>query len=150
MTNEEYMQEALAQGRLALIDDEVPVGAIVVYKGQIIGRGYNQRQKNQQVCDHAEIIAIKQACQYLNCWHLDECSLYVTVEPCLMCAGTIIQARINEVYYGTTDKKQGAFGSLTDLTVIQNLNHYPRIFSGILEDDCRKLMNEFFTNLRMK
>jgi len=150
MTNQEYMEEALKEARISLEKNEVPVGAVVVYNGEIIGRGHNCRESNQMVTGHAEMMAIQQACETLKSWRLDDCSIYVTMEPCPMCAGTIIQSRIKNVFFGLEDKKAGAFGGVFDLSMIQGLNHYPYIYRGILENEAKDLLNTFFKNLRDK
>ena len=148
--NNQYMVEALKEANLALQQNEVPIGAVVVYNGEIIGRGHNTRENSHKVTNHAEIIAINQACENLKSWKLDDCSIYVTTEPCLMCAGTIIQARIKHVYYGCSDRKQGAFGSICDFNNIQGLNHYPFVHTGVMESQCKELLQKFFINLRQK
>ncbi len=147
--NERYMLEALDQAKIALLNNEVPVGAIIVCHGKIIGRGYNTRESTSQVVGHAEMNAIKQACEYLNSWKLDECSIYVTLEPCLMCAGTLQQGRIGKIYYGASDYKAGALGGKTDILAFQGLNHYPLVFSHILENQCKELIDSFFQNIRI-
>lgn len=148
--NEEYMREALAEAQKAFALGEIPIGAVVVYKGRIIGRGHNTREKTQQAAAHAEMAAIEQACRELNSWRLNECSLYVTMEPCPMCAGTIMQARINDVYFAVEDPKAGAFGSVFDLSVIQGFPSYPLIHQGLLASEAKDLLDRFFTKMRDK
>ena len=144
------MKEALAEAMQAEKEGEVPIGAVVVMGGRIIGRGRNCREDLQQTYGHAEMIAIEQACRALNSWKLDGCDIYVTSEPCPMCAGAIVQARIARVYYGVEDPKAGSFGSLFDLSVVQGLNHYPEIHSGVMEAECRQLLEAFFKKLRSR
>lgn len=146
--NEKYMKEALKWAQKALDINEVPVGAVIVFHDEIIGWGYNSRQSTMDITGHAEIMAIRQASQNLQSWKLNDCIMYVTLEPCIMCAGAIQQARIEKLYYGADDKKTGAFGSKTDLTAIQGLNHYPLVFSHILEKECKEIMQCFFQNVR--
>jgi len=150
MEKEQYMKEALKEAKKALEKNEVPIGAVVVLNDEIIGRGHNCRENRNSVVGHAEIIAIEQACKNIGSWKLDNCSIYITVEPCPMCAGAIMQARIANVYYGASDEKAGAFGSVFDLTTIQGFSHYPNVRKQIMEKDCSKLMQTFFKNIRAK
>ncbi|NLZ75064.1 MAG: nucleoside deaminase [Erysipelotrichia bacterium] len=150
MEKEQYMKEALKEAKKALEKNEVPIGAVVVLNDEIIGRGHNCRENRNSVVGHAEIIAIEQACKNIGSWKLDNCSIYITVEPCPMCAGAIMQARIANVYYGASDEKAGAFGSVFDLTTIQGFSHYPHVRKQIMEKDCSKLMQTFFKNIRAK
>lgn len=143
----EYMNAALALARKAGEMGEIPVGAVVVYQDRIIGEGYNGRETLGNPLAHAEIAAIHQACQNRGGWRLSGCTLYVTLEPCPMCAGAIINARIREVRYGAREEKSGCCGSVLNLFE-ERFNHHPRIYAGLLEADCRALLEEFFTGLR--
>lgn len=149
MTDRDYMQLALEQARLAYELGEVPVGAVIVQDGKVIATGYNRREVDKNALSHAEHTAIDNACKALGGWRLPRCTLYVTLEPCLMCAGAIIHARIDRVVFGTADPKTGAFGSLTDLNALP-LNHHPEILSGVCEEECRAILQTFFTALRRK
>ncbi len=144
------MKEALKEALKALEKNEVPIGAVVVLNDEIIGRGHNNRENEKSVVGHAEIKAIEDACRNLGSWRLDGCSIFVTVEPCPMCAGAIMQARITNVYYGAKEEKSGAFGSVFDLTAIQGFNHYPVVREQIMEKECSELMQSFFKNMRAK
>ena len=144
-----YMNEALALAREAAREGEVPVGCVIVRQGQIVGRGRNRREKTKNALSHGEIEAISQACQALGGWRLWECTLYVTLEPCAMCAGAILNARIPRVVYGAADQKFGAVGSVCSLFSME-FNHHPQVESGILETECAQLMRDFFQNLRLE
>ena len=149
-TNEEkeaFMTLALENAKKALEFGEVPVGAVVVRKGEVISTGYNQRESKKNALNHAEIIAIDLACKALGGWRLWECDLYVTLEPCVMCAGAIVNSRIRKVFYGAKDPKQGAFGGLFDLNTM-GLCHKPKTESGLMEKQATELLNSFFENLR--
>ncbi len=146
----EYMKEALKEAHKAYEINEVPIGAIIVYNGEIVGKGYNMREAQQLTISHAEINAIKDANNNIGSWKLDDCEMYVTVEPCSMCAGAIQQSRIKKVYYGTKDLKAGALGTIYNMYFIQGLNHYPLVEGGILEDECAALLKDFFVKLRNK
>ena len=148
--DEEYMREALAEARKAYELGEVPVGAVVVKDGVIVGRGHNSRQRDQQVSSHAEMMAIRQACACLNSWRLDGCTIYVTLEPCPMCAGTIMQARISHVYFAAEDPKAGALGSVFDLSAVQGFSSYPIIHQGLLAREAKNIMDSFFVKMRDK
>lgn len=147
MEREEYMRKALAMARLALPAGDVPVGAVVVKDGDIIGRGHNRREKNDDALAHAEVEAIREACAALGSWRLNGCSLYVTLEPCPMCAGAVVNARLDAVYYGAKDDKAGCCGSVLNLFE-EGFNHKPRVYGGILEEECAALLQEFFQKLR--
>ena len=150
MQNDEfYMQEAIKLARLAEEIDEVPVGAIVVLNGEIIARSYNTREHSRCATHHAEILAIEEACRVMGGWRLPGVTLYVTMEPCTMCAGAIINARIPRVVYGTRDLRFGAFGSALDLAKIP-LNHTPEVVGGVLEDETRSILTEYFKRKRQK
>ncbi|MBQ9035923.1 MAG: tRNA adenosine(34) deaminase TadA [Erysipelotrichaceae bacterium] len=145
-----YMREAIKQAKKAEQIDDVPVGAVIVLDGKIIARGYNKRTRNEQTADHAEMIAIRKACKKVGSWRLEDCTMYVTLEPCPMCAGAIFQSRIKRVVFGASDLKAGALGSKMDLFSIEGLNHYPEIEGGILEEECSQLLKQFFKKLRNK
>ncbi len=146
--HEKCMQIALKEAKTALAEDEIPVGAIVVYQGQIIGKGYNQREKLNDPTAHAEMIAITAAANHLESWRLDDCVLYVTLEPCPMCAGAIVNARIPTVVFGAQDKQYGACVSQFMICDHPSLNHSVKIVPNILEEECKAILGEFFSNLR--
>ena len=143
------MREALRQAKKAEAIGEVPIGCVIVREGKIVGRGRNRREAGKNALAHAEIEAINDACRSLNGWRLWECTLYVTLEPCPMCAGAIVNARIPRVVYGASDKKCGACGSVCDLFSME-FNHHPAVEKGVLEDECTDLLTEFFRNLRLE
>lgn len=147
MDHEYYMTQALALAREAIEDGDVPVGCVIVRDGQIIGRGRNRREADADATAHAEMEAIRDACEKLGSWRLHGCTLYVTLEPCPMCAGGIINARIGTVRYGAKDDKAGACGSVLNLFE-ERFNHHPRVYGHILEEECAGLLQEFFENLR--
>ncbi len=147
MVNPEFMKEALILAQKAFDDGEVPVGAVVVRKGEIVGRGRNRREKGKNALYHAEIEAINNACTALGGWRLWECELYVTLEPCPMCAGAIVNARIPQVYFGAYDVKNGCCGSITNILELQN-GYHPACEGGIMEAECAALMSDFFKKLR--
>ncbi len=149
MNDEKYMKLALAEAEKAFAIDEVPVGAVVVYDGQVIGRGYNLREKNNDPTAHAELIALRDAARNLSSWRLDKCQLYVTIEPCPMCAGAIVQARIERLVYGASDPKAGATGSLYNIVEDKRLNHQVvNVKGGVLAGKCSNLMKDFFKRIR--
>lgn len=146
--NDDYfMGIALKEAQIAYQQEEVPVGCVIVYQNKVIAKAHNKRYKNKSVLDHAEIIAIRKATQKLGNWMLDDCILYVTVEPCLMCAGTIIQSRIKKVVYGTNEPKFGAFGSIADLSLIP-LNYKLEVVKGVMAEQSRQLLKSFFKEIR--
>ena len=147
MEREDYMQEALALAREAAAAGEVPVGCVIVRQGAIVGRGRNWREERQAVSSHAEMEAMAQANTVLGTWRLDDCELYVTLEPCPMCAGAILNARIPRVYYGTRDEAFGACGGVLNL-FMEDFPHRPALVGGILAEDCRAVLAEFFASLR--
>ena len=149
MEHENYMREALLLAREAAADGEVPVGCVIVKDGEIIGRGRNRREEKQRTSSHAEMEAIAQANEALKSWRLDGCALYVTLEPCPMCAGAIINSRISRVVFGAYDSKAGAFGSVMDMNSFA-LNHKCEVEGGVLESDCAALLSGFFSDLRKK
>ena len=141
------MREALRLAREAFEDGEVPVGAVVVRKGEIVGTGRNRREKAKNALCHAEIEAINAACTALGGWRLWECELYVTLEPCPMCAGAIVNARIPQVYFGAYDKKNGCCGSVADVLQLEN-GYHPAAQGGVMEEECAALLSDFFKQLR--
>lgn len=147
MVNPKFMKEALILAQKAFDDGEVPVGAVVVRKGEIVGRGRNRREKGKNALYHAEIEAINNACKALGGWRLWECELYVTLEPCPMCAGAIVNARIPQVYFGAYDIKNGCCGSIANILELQN-GYHPACEGGIMEAECAALMSDFFKKLR--
>lgn len=149
MEDLDYMREALALAREAAAEGEVPVGCVIVRDGQIVGRGRNRRETGRTALAHGEIEAIGQACANLGGWRLWECTLYVTLEPCPMCAGAIINARIPRVVFGAADTKGGACGSVCDLFAM-DFNHHPTVEKGLCEAECAALLQEFFRNLRVE
>lgn len=147
MEREDYMREALALAREAAAAGEVPVGCVIVRRGAIVGRGRNRREERQAVSSHAEMEAMAQANTALGTWRLDDCELYVTLEPCPMCAGAILNARIPRVYYGARDEAFGACGGVLNL-FMEEFPHRPALVGGILAEDCRAVLAEFFASLR--
>ena len=144
-----FMNRAIELAYEAAKQSEVPVGAVIVKNKEIIAEAYNNREQNQNATGHAEIIAINKACERLGSWRLSGCTLYVTLEPCPMCAGAIINSRIDRVVYGAKDEKAGCCGSVVNLFAMP-FNHTPVITQGICDEDCQKLMSDFFSNLREK
>ena len=146
--HEKYMKEALKQAKKALALGEVPIGCVIVHKGKIIGRGYNRRNTDKSTLAHAEITAIRKASKYIGDWRLEECNIYITLEPCQMCAGAIIQARIPEVVMGCMNPKAGCGGSVLNILETPQFNHQALVTRGILEQECADLLKSFFTDLR--
>jgi Cytosine/adenosine deaminases len=142
------MREAIRLAKKAYQNGDVPIGCIIVYKDKIIGRGYNRRNKDKTTLAHAEILAIKKASKMMGDWRLEECRMYVTLEPCQMCAGAILQARIPEVVIGCMNPKAGCAGSVINLLDMDGFNHRVDITKGVLEEECSNLMKEFFADLR--
>ena len=149
MEKVDFMGYALSLARLSAEEGEVPVGAVVVCDGKIVGEGRNRREIGKNALYHAEIEAIDNACKKLGGWRLWQCDLYVTLEPCPMCAGAIINSRIKNVYFGAYDKKAGSFGSVADFNTLP-YNHKPQIYGGIMEEECASLLSDFFKKLRDK
>ena len=149
MEDLQFMDEALELARQAMAEGEVPVGCVIVRKGEIVGRGRNRRETAKTALGHAEIEAISDACKNLGGWRLWECTLYVTLEPCPMCAGAIINARIPRVVFGASDAKCGACGSVCDLFSM-DFNHHPQVKKGVREEETAALLTEFFQNLRIE
>lgn len=150
MNNEKWMKEAIKQAKKAAQKDEVPIGCVIVKDDQIIARAYNKREMKQCSTAHAEILAIEKACKKLGSWRLENCDLYVTLEPCPMCSGAIIQSRIRNVIFGAYDPKGGCMGSNMNINDVRGFNHYPDIEGGILQDECSRLLKEFFKAKRKK
>lgn len=150
MNPEEFMLEALKEAEAALSMNEVPVGAVIEKDGVIVGRGHNQTETMKDPTAHAEILAIREAAKTLGGWRLLGCRMYVTTEPCSMCAGATVLARIEKVYIGTRDPKTGACGSLMNILQDERLNHYVEIETGIMQQQCEKIMKSFFQKLRRK
>lgn len=146
--DETFMDEALALARQSSAEGEVPVGCVIVREGQIVGRGRNRREQGRNALAHAEIEAIDEACRTLGGWRLWQCTLYVTLEPCPMCAGAIVNARIPRVVYGASDAKCGAVRSVCSLFSME-FNHHPQVVSGIREAECAQLLTDFFRELRI-
>lgn len=144
------MQAALAEAKKAQALGEVPIGCVIVHQGQIIGRSHNLRETTQQAEKHAEMIAIAQANQVLDSWRLPEAELYVTLEPCPMCSGAIINSRIAKVYYGAADEKAGTAGTLMNLLTDPRFNHQVKVQKGLLQAECAQILSDFFANLRKK
>ncbi len=149
MTDHDWMRRALALAAEAAAEGEVPVGAVIVKDGKLVSAGRNRREIGKNALAHAEIEAINGACETLGGWRLSGCTLYVTLEPCPMCAGAIINARIDRVVYGTADPKAGSCGSLVNLFSLP-YNHQPALVGGVLEDDCAAILQDFFRGLRAK
>ena len=147
MEHEEYMRQALALAREAAEAGEVPVGCVIVRQGQIVGRGRNRREEKQAVYSHAEMEAMEQAAKVLGSWRLTGCTLYVTLEPCPMCAGAILNARIARVYYGARDREMGACGGVLNL-FMEDFPAHPALVGGVLEAECRGVLSDFFRRLR--
>lgn len=145
---EKYMKEALKQARKAYALGEVPIGCVIVHEGKIIGRGYNRRNTDKNTLAHAEITAINKASKKIGDWRLEECTLYVTLEPCQMCAGAIVQARIPEVVIGCMNPKAGCAGSILNILEMPQFNHQVMVSRGILEQECSEMLKTFFTELR--
>lgn len=150
MNNEKWMKEAIKQAKKAAQKDEVPIGCVIVKDDQIIARAYNKREMKQCSTAHAEILAIEKACKKLGSWRLEDCDLYATLEPCPMCSGAIIQSRIRNVIFGAYDPKGGCMGSNMNINDVRGFNHYPDIEGGILQDECSRLLKEFFKAKRKK
>ena len=148
--HEYYMSLALKEAEKAKKMDEVPVGAIIVRNGEIVSKAHNLKERKRQAYAHAEFLAIQKASRKLNTWCLDDCDLYVTLEPCMMCMGNIILSRIRHLYYGTKDPKGGMVNSLIEIKQIKGLNHHPEITSGILQPECSQILTEFFREKRKK
>ena len=145
--DEAFMKMALALAEKAAGEDEVPIGAVLVHKGEVISRAYNRREQNKCATHHAEILAIEEGCRTLGGWRLPDCTLYVTMEPCAMCAGAIVNARISRVVFGVPDLRFGAFGSLFDLSALPT-NHKPIVEGGLLREECLSILRAYFKEKR--
>lgn len=150
LNHEWFMREAIEEANKAWALREVPIGAVIVKDGVIVGRGYNLRETRKDPTLHAEMIAIREASERLGGWRLIGCTLYVTLEPCPMCAGAIVQSRIEQVVYGAPDPKAGCAGTLMNLLEEQRFNHQVPVLSGVLEEECGNLLRDFFRSLRKK
>lgn len=148
--DEKYMKEAVRQAQKAYDLNETPIGCVIVCEGKIIGRGYNRRNTDKNPLAHAEITAIRKASKKLGDWRLEECTLYVTLEPCQMCAGAIVQARIPRVVVGCMNPKAGCAGSILNILQIPQFNHQSELVTGVLEEECSTMMKTFFRELREK
>lgn len=149
MTEEErYMGYAITQAKKALVNEDVPIGCVIVYQGKIIARGYNKRNKKKTTLAHAELDAIAKASKVLGDWRLEDCIMYVTLEPCQMCAGAIVQARIPRVVIGCMNPKAGCAGSVLNLLQMQEFNHQVDVVRGVREEECSKMLSDFFRSLR--
>lgn len=146
--NEKYMREAIKQARKAYAIGEVPIGCVIVYEGKIIGRGYNRRTIDKNPLAHAELIAIKKASKKMGDWRLEDCTLYVTLEPCQMCSGAIVQARMKKVVVGCMNPKAGCAGSILNLLQVEQFNHQVELETGVLQEECSLMMKNFFKELR--
>jgi len=147
-TDEQYVQKAIEQAKIAQENGDVPIGAVIVYQNQVIGKAYNQREQLKDPTAHAEIIALTQAAAALQSWRLTGCTMYVTLEPCPMCAGALVLARIERLVYGCDDPKTGACKSLYNIVQDERLNHRLEVTAGVLADDCSKLLQGFFQHRR--
>ncbi len=150
MEHEKYMREAIRQAKKAEALGEVPIGCVIVYEDKIIARGYNRRNTDKNTLSHAELNAIRRASKKLGDWRLEGCTLYVTLEPCQMCAGAIVQARVDRVVIGSMNPKAGCAGSILNLLQIQQFNHQVEIVRGVLEEACSSMLSGFFRELREK
>lgn len=148
MEHLDFMREALREARKAYRKGEAPIGAVVVKEGRIVSRAHNLRESKQNALNHAEILAIDKACKKLKSWRLDGCDLYVTLEPCSMCSGAIIQARIARLYFGASDPKAGCVGSIADILSIPRLTHKVEYEGGLMGEDCSMILKDFFCDLR--
>ena len=148
--DEKYMKQAIKLAKKAWKMEEVPIGCVIVHEGKIIGRGYNRRTTDKNPLAHAELIAIKKASKKLGDWRLEDCTLYVTLEPCQMCSGAIVQARVKKVVVGCMNPKAGCAGSILNLLQVERFNHQVELETGILEEECSEMMKSFFRELREK
>ena len=149
-TDEKYMKEAIRQAKKAKALDEVPIGCVIVYEDKIIARGYNRRNTDKNTLSHAELNAIRQASQKLGDWSLEGCTMYITLEPCQMCAGAIVQARVSRVVIGSMNPKAGCAGSVLNILQMDRFNHQVELTKGVLQEECSTMLSEFFKELREK
>ncbi|MDI9509364.1 MAG: nucleoside deaminase [Clostridiales bacterium] len=150
MTDEKYMKEALKQAKRAYQLGEVPIGCVIVYQDKIIGRGYNRRKTNKTTLAHAELTAINKASKSMGDWRLEDCTIYITLEPCQMCSGAIVQARIKRAVIGTMNPKAGCSGSILNLLQMEEFNHQVDITTGVLKEECSEILQKFFKELRIR
>lgn len=150
MSDEKYMREALKQAKRAYLLGEVPIGCVIVYQDKIIGRGYNRRNTKKTTLAHAEITAISKASKVMGDWRLEDCTIYITLEPCQMCSGAIVQARIKRAVIGTMNPKAGCGGSILNLLQMEEFNHQVEITTGVLKDECTFVLQKFFKELRIR
>ena len=148
--NDKYMREALKEAKKAIRLGEVPIGCIIVYQDKIIGRGYNKRNTKKTTLAHAELIAIEKASKAMGDWRLEDCVMYVTLEPCQMCSGAIVQARIKKVVVGSMNPKAGCAGSILNLLQIKEFNHQVELETGVMEKECTRVLQDFFQELRIR
>lgn len=148
--DEKYMRQAILQARKAYAMEETPIGCVIVYEDKIIARGYNKRNRKKNTLAHAELLAINKASHVMGDWRLEECTMYVTLEPCPMCAGAIVQARIPRVVIGSMNPKAGCAGSVINLLQTDGFNHQTELTTGVLKEECSMLMSQFFQELRQK
>ena len=147
---EKFMKEAIRQAKKAYLLEEVPIGCVIVHEGKIIARGYNRRNTDKNTLSHAELIAIRKAAKKLGDWRLEECTMYVTLEPCQMCAGAMMQARLTEAVIGCMNPKAGCAGSVLNILEMDGFNHKVQVIRGVLEEECSHMMSQFFRELREK
>ena len=150
LKKEKFMKEAIKPDKKAYDKEEIPVGAVIVKDGKIIARGYNKKEEKKDTTQHAEIIAIQKASRKIGAWRLQDCEMYVTLEPCAMCTGALIQARLKRVYIGTMDPKTGACGSVLNLLEDYKFNHKVEVETNIMQKECEKILKDFFKYLRSK
>lgn len=148
--DEKYMKEAIRQAKKAEDIGDVPIGCVIVSDGKIIARGYNQRNKNKTVLAHAELLTMSKACRKTGDWRLENCTMYITLEPCQMCAGAIVQARVSRVVIGSMNPKAGCGGSVLNLLEMKEFNHQVDVTRGVLEEECSEMLSAFFQKLRQK
>lgn len=148
--HEKYMREALKQAKKGYLLGEVPIGCVIVYQDKIIARGYNRRNTDKNTLSHAEITAIRKASKKLGDWRLEDCTLYVTLEPCQMCAGAMVQARISQAVIGCMSEKSGCAGSILNILEMEEFNHQVKVVRGVLEEECSRMLTMFFKELRKK
>lgn len=147
---EKFMKEAIRQAKKAYLLEEVQIGCVIVHEGKIIARGYNRRNTDRNTLSHAELIAIRKAAKKLGDWRLEECTMYVTLEPCQMCAGAMMQARLTEAVIGCMNPKAGCAGSVLNILEMDGFNHKVQVTRGVLEEECSQMMSQFFRELREK
>lgn len=148
--NEKYMRQALSQAKKAYKIGEVPIGCVICYEGKVIGRGYNRRNTDKSTLSHAEITAIRKASKKIGDWRLEGCTMYVTLEPCQMCAGAIVQSRMDKVVIGSMSPKAGCAGSVLNILQMEEFNHQVEIEKGVLDSECSELLSRFFSELRIR